>query len=165
VSTFQLGSTESLDDAECRRLLATVHLGRLGYTDGALPAIVPVTFGVHDGSAIIPAVRDGSLLAAVRGAVVALQADSFRDELGSGWSVTALGPTRAVRHPNAIAEIDAMHLFPAGTSAAHTYVTVQLTLVQGWRVGTSLTASGPSHRHPGPGPPAADGFRQSVQGA
>jgi hypothetical protein len=34
---------EDLDESDCRLLLATVPLGRLSFTDGALPMILPVT--------------------------------------------------------------------------------------------------------------------------
>ena len=35
---------EILDREECLRLLATATLGRVGITNGALPAIVPINF-------------------------------------------------------------------------------------------------------------------------
>jgi nitroimidazol reductase NimA-like FMN-containing flavoprotein (pyridoxamine 5'-phosphate oxidase superfamily) len=63
------GLPVALDDAECRRLLATVAVGRLGFTDGALPAILPVPFAVHEGHVVIPARAGSSVVAAVRGAV------------------------------------------------------------------------------------------------
>ena len=37
-----------LDEAACRALLHTVHLGRVALTDGALPMILPVTFACLD---------------------------------------------------------------------------------------------------------------------
>lgn len=141
------GPLVELDDAECRQLLATARLGRLGFTDGALPAIVPVAVAVHDGSAFIPTPHGGSLMSAVRGAVVALQVDSYRDIIGTGWTVTAVGPARVIRHPETVAAIDALDLFPAAGEIARGYVALQLMLLRGWRTGTSG-----SHRR---GKPAA----------
>ena len=129
------GPLVPLDDAECRQLLATARLGRLGFTDGALPAIVPVAVAVHDGSAFIPTPHGGSLVSAVRGAVVALQVDSYRDVIGTGWTVTAVGPARVIRHPDTVAAIDALDLFPAAGELARCYVALQLILLRGWRTG------------------------------
>jgi hypothetical protein len=124
-----------LDEATCSRLLATAHLGRLGFTDRAMPAIVPVTYAVQDDVVFIPARSDGSLLTAVRGSVVALQVDSYVDGLGPGWSVTVVGPARVIRRPETIAGIEALDLFPGGAAHPRGYVTVQLALVRGWCLG------------------------------
>jgi len=138
------GPLVQLDDAECRRLLATARLGRLGFTDGALPAIVPVAVAVHDGSAFIPTPRDGSLMSAVRGAVVALQVDSYRDAIGTGWTVTAVGPARVLRHPDTVAEIDALGLFAPDGADPRGYVALQLALLRGWRTGSDPVLHGTS---------------------
>jgi uncharacterized protein len=131
VPTIHDGPIEPLDEVECRRLLGTARLGRLSYTDGALPAILPVAFAIHDGSAFIPARRNSVLLPAVRGAVVALGVDSYRDAVGAGWSVTAVGPARVIRHPEAVAEVDALDLFPPDGTGG--YVAMHLALLRGWR--------------------------------
>jgi nitroimidazol reductase NimA-like FMN-containing flavoprotein (pyridoxamine 5'-phosphate oxidase superfamily) len=124
--------TTPLDEAECRRLLATARIGRLGYTHGAMPAIVPVPVALHEQSVIIPAPADSSLLPAVRGTVVAVQVDSYRDQAGAGWSVTVVGPARVVRHAEAVAEIDALGLWPGGVSASEGFVAVSLAHCHGW---------------------------------
>jgi uncharacterized protein len=133
VPTLHDGSIEQLDEVECRRLLGTTRLGRLSFTDGALPAILPVAFAVHDGSVFIPARWNSFPLSAVRGAVVALGVDSYRDAVGAGWSVTAVGPARVIRHPDAVAEVDALDLLPADGTTTGGYVAMQLALLRGWR--------------------------------
>ena len=40
---------ELLDEAECLRLLTTAAIGRVAFTEGALPAVQPVSFAVADG--------------------------------------------------------------------------------------------------------------------
>jgi nitroimidazol reductase NimA-like FMN-containing flavoprotein (pyridoxamine 5'-phosphate oxidase superfamily) len=133
VPTIHDGPIEQLDEVGCRRLLGSARVGRLSFTDGALPAILPVAFAVHDGSVFIPARRNTFLLSAVRGAVVALGVDSYRDAVGAGWSVTAVGPARAVRHPDAVAEVDALDLLPADGTTSGGDVAVKLALLRGWR--------------------------------
>ncbi len=88
-----------LDQRECLRLLSSVPVGRVAFTDRALPAIQPVNF-VLDGSDVILRTGVGSKLGlAIRRAVVAFEADDFDPEVRSGWSVTLIGEARAVTDP------------------------------------------------------------------
>jgi len=136
VPTYLDRQIRPLDEATCRRLLPTAGIGRLGFTDRAMPAILPFRFAIHDGSVIIPAQSDGSLPTAVRGAVVALQVDSFHDQLDAGWSLTVVGPARVIGHPGRVAEFDALGLFPAADAATSGYVTVLVAHIRGWSIGT-----------------------------
>ena len=94
--TLRIGepAREELDVPECMRLLGTATLGRLGYTQAALPAIQPVTYTVSDGSVVMPAVSGSPAVAAVHGAIVVLTVDSFGASPSDGWVVTVVGPTR-----------------------------------------------------------------------
>jgi len=47
-------SMDALDGAECRRLLATASMGRIAFTEGAMPAIQPASFAVSGGDVLIP---------------------------------------------------------------------------------------------------------------
>jgi hypothetical protein len=87
---------EVLDGAECRRLLGTVRVGRLGFTEGALPAIVPVPFALAVDSLVIPARQGNWAVGAMRASVVALGVDSHDVDERTGWGVTVVGPSRVV---------------------------------------------------------------------
>lgn len=87
---------QELDVTECMRLLATATLGRLGYTQAALPAVQPVSYAVADGAVVMPAVPGSAAVAAVRGAIVVLTVDSFGADPADGWAVTVVGPARVV---------------------------------------------------------------------
>src|SRR5882724_11761702 len=81
----------ALADAECRRLLATQTLGRVGITSGGLPCILPVCY-VYDRGAIVFRTGAGTKLrAASSGDVLAFEVDSFDPVNGVGWSVLVLG--------------------------------------------------------------------------
>jgi nitroimidazol reductase NimA-like FMN-containing flavoprotein (pyridoxamine 5'-phosphate oxidase superfamily) len=81
----------------CLALLTSVPIGRVVYTDQALPAVTPVTF-VLDGDEVTIRTASGSALAAaVRGAVVAFQADRIDPATLSGWSVTIVGRAHLVK--------------------------------------------------------------------
>ena len=87
-------SMETLDaisDAECRRLLGTQTLGRVGITSGGLPHILPVRYLYDDGAIEFRTGAGSKLRAAVSGDVLAFEVDSFEPESGRGWSVLVLG--------------------------------------------------------------------------
>jgi uncharacterized protein len=85
-----------LTSDDCLRLLATVPFGRIIYTRQALPAVELVNFALEGGDIIIRTDRSGKLAAATHGAIVAFETDVVDAEQHSGWSVTAIGPARAV---------------------------------------------------------------------
>ena len=85
-------SASAIDRAGCLRLLATRSLGRLVFTQGALPDVLPVTY-LLAGETVLLRLAIGATAAAVRGAVVAFETDDFDDEYRQGWSVTVIGRT------------------------------------------------------------------------
>ncbi|MET8565138.1 pyridoxamine 5'-phosphate oxidase family protein [Streptomyces flaveolus] len=77
---------------ECLRLLATAPIGRIVYTRQALPAVVPVNFGLDsDGAVLLRTSTASELARAVDGAVVAFEADAADVDTHSGWSVVVTG--------------------------------------------------------------------------
>jgi uncharacterized protein len=90
--------------------MASVPVGRIVYTRQALPAVDVVKFTLDHGDIIIRTDRDGSLAAAIRGAVVAFQADSLDRADLAGWSVTAIGPSNEVTDAEEISRLERMSL-------------------------------------------------------
>lgn len=68
---------EVLGSDECLRLLGSVPVGRVVFTEKALPAVHPVNFLVHAGAVIIRSGNGRSLTAGVDGAVVAFEVDDI----------------------------------------------------------------------------------------
>ena len=122
---------ELLDD-ECRRLLASAHFGRVGFSAGALPAIQPGRFAVHRGRVVIPAVSGGRRATGCRGGIVAVQADGCGRTAGTVWSVEVVGPARVVTDPVEVAELDRLGPVVATATPAHCYITVEMAMVTGW---------------------------------
>jgi hypothetical protein len=87
---------QALDLRECMRLLGTAELGRLGFTQSALPVVQPVTYRLSEGAVVIPAVPDHPATCALRDGIVVLGVDSFDDALADGWAVSVVGPIRLV---------------------------------------------------------------------
>jgi uncharacterized protein len=142
-----------LDDAECRRLLATVALGRLGFTDGALPAILPVPFAVYEGHVVIPAREGSPVVAAVRGAVVALEVDRFDHVTETGWSVTVVGPSRVVSDPEEVRTVRGRGLPDRWLGPGRCLIRVHVGLVRGWYVPARPAEPTPEEPPAGRAPP------------
>ncbi|GAA3796285.1 pyridoxamine 5'-phosphate oxidase family protein [Sphaerisporangium flaviroseum] len=107
--TLDSAGLQVLSRAECLALLASVPVGRIVFTDRALPAVQPVGF-VLDGEDVVIRTTAGSRLAfAARNAVVAFEADEFDARMSTGWSVTMVGHARAVQD---LAEIERLSLLP-----------------------------------------------------
>ena len=95
---------EVLDRHECLRLLALATLGRIGFTSGALPTVLPINFHLDGERILVRTGRGGKVDAALQNAVVAFEVDDFDPIYHSGWSVTVTGVATAVSDP---AELDA----------------------------------------------------------
>ena len=125
---------ETLDEAQCRRLLTTVTIGRLGFTEDALPAILPVTFTLQNGYVLIAVRHDSSVVNAVRRSVVALQVDDYDPAAGTGWSVTVVGPSRIISDPRQVGAPSRVPVSTRPPDPARYYVVVPLGFLRGWRM-------------------------------
>jgi hypothetical protein len=130
-----------LSKQECLALLAAVPVGRVIYTDRALPAAQPVNY-LLDGEEIIFRTANGSkLAAATRHAVVGFQVDEIDPRTRTGWSVLGVGEAIEVVHPGRLAELDG--LLPdtwVDDHDAHT-ISISLQIISGRR----LERSAPEH--------------------
>ncbi|MEV4611569.1 pyridoxamine 5'-phosphate oxidase family protein [Kitasatospora sp. NPDC049258] len=89
-----------LDERQSLRLLATTPVGRVVYTTGALPAVLPTRYRLgDDGSVLLRATGGSELVRAVSGALVAFEAGEVDHADGSGWSVTVLGRADVAEAP------------------------------------------------------------------
>ncbi|WP_438489666.1 pyridoxamine 5'-phosphate oxidase family protein [Streptomyces sp. S186] len=105
-------STE-LDRTEALRLLGSVSLGRIVFTQDALPAIRPVNHLLHHGEVIIRT-HEGAALATLTeqaddtGVVVAYEADTIDPATHCGWSVVVTGYCHLVTDPDDLAHYQAL---------------------------------------------------------
>ncbi|MFI7613481.1 pyridoxamine 5'-phosphate oxidase family protein [Nonomuraea terrae] len=123
-----------LSREECFALLAAAPIGRIVFTDRALPAVQPVNFHLDGRTIVIRTATGSKLAAATRHAVVAFEADEFDTELRTGWSVTAVGQACEVTDP---AEIDRLAALPLTTWAPGSrdhFIVVAAEQVSGRRI-------------------------------
>jgi len=150
---------QQLSRAECLMLMASVPVGRIIYTRRALPAVELVNFALDHGDIVIRTDPSGKLAAAARGAVVAFEADQLDLAGRSGWSVTAIGPSREVTDP---AEIDRLREIGLGSwapGAREHFIRISPQLMNGrylhtadWRPAVGLEACSPALRPKVPPP-------------
>jgi hypothetical protein len=126
--------TEALSDPECRRLLATALFGRLVFTRDALPVVQPMRFCLRGGQLLLPTRSGSSLTRALRGAVVAFQADCLDELTGTGWTITAVGPAHMLTDPDDIAAADRLGLHSWIPLTSYSYVAVEIGLLRGYRL-------------------------------
>jgi nitroimidazol reductase NimA-like FMN-containing flavoprotein (pyridoxamine 5'-phosphate oxidase superfamily) len=122
---------EDLDEAECRRLLATAPIGRLGFTEGALPMIVPVHFVVRGDDVVICTLDGPKVRSAGRNDVVAFEVDSYDPDTREGWGVVVVGVTRLITDEADLAGLDALGFAPWSRQQGRHYFAVRMDSVRG----------------------------------
>ncbi|WP_199439237.1 pyridoxamine 5'-phosphate oxidase family protein [Umezawaea beigongshangensis] len=130
---FDSAGLEVLVRTECLRLLESKRIGRLVYTDRALPAVLPVAFAVHDGAVVVRA-PEGGAAAAVRGAVVAFEVDDVDGDLREGWTVTVVGHATEAGDARVLSALDELNLPVRFPDRPHHYIVIALELVSGRRI-------------------------------
>ncbi|HEY4420309.1 MAG TPA: pyridoxamine 5'-phosphate oxidase family protein [Pseudonocardia sp.] len=79
-----------LDRSECLRLLAQVDVGRIVFTEAAMPAALPVHY-LLEGEEVLFRAGGGRYFTATHPAVVGFQVDNLDPATRSGWSVLGVG--------------------------------------------------------------------------
>ncbi|MEU8246647.1 pyridoxamine 5'-phosphate oxidase family protein [Nonomuraea sp. NPDC048916] len=134
-----------LNREECLRLLSATPIGRIVFTDRALPAVQPVTFALDGENIVIRTGVGSKLAAATRHAVVAFEVDEFDTVLRTGWSVTAVGKARAVQDPVEMARLAELPLTAWAPGSRDHYIVVEAEQLTG-RMITREPANGASSR-------------------
>ncbi|MBO2455206.1 pyridoxamine 5'-phosphate oxidase family protein [Actinomadura barringtoniae] len=95
--SYGTDDSRRLERSECLELLRSVPIGRIAYTDRALPAVEPVRFAVGDNHVIFRIEEGTAPALAIQGAIVAFQADDVDGVTGDGWTVSIIGRAHAAR--------------------------------------------------------------------
>jgi hypothetical protein len=130
---------QHLSRDQCLTLLASVPVGRIIYTRRALPAVELVSFALDHGDIVIRTDRGGKLAAATRGAVVAFEADQVDLAGQSGWSVTAIGPSREVTGPGELARLRTIGLSTWAPGARDHFIRISPVMLNGRHLRTDST--------------------------
>lgn len=134
------GGLEKLDRAACYALLRTVPIGRIVFTEAALPAIQPVNFALDGDDVIIRTSSGSKLAAATRSAVVAFEADEYSGATMSGWSVVIVGRSDVVTDDAERRRLDGLRLTPWALGERPHYIRIRPEIVRGRRIRTHRPA-------------------------
>ena len=91
-------AVSKLTPAECRRLIAPGGVGRIAFSTGSGPVVLPVNFAVLDDTVVIRT-AEGTIIDGHAGEQVAVEVDHLDEALCQGWSVLVRGPAHRVAHP------------------------------------------------------------------
>ena len=101
----ETGELTELGREQCLRLLAGGVVGRVVFTEAALPAAHPVTYLLDGDEIVFCTANGGKLAAATLQRVVAFQVDEIDPEGRTGWSVLGVGQAYEVTDPRRLAEL------------------------------------------------------------
>ena len=99
------GELDVLNRRQCLDLLQDVRVGRLIFTEDALPAVQPVNCRMWRDDVVIRVAGGAKLAAASDNLVVAFEADELDPDLRSGWSVTVVGHAQPITGVEDLVEI------------------------------------------------------------
>jgi nitroimidazol reductase NimA-like FMN-containing flavoprotein (pyridoxamine 5'-phosphate oxidase superfamily) len=125
----------ALDAATCWSLLATETIGRVVYTENALPSIRPVTYAVDGHHIVFRTAAVSALARAVTDRVVAFEVDSIDREYRTGWSVVATGIARPLTSPGEMLRAAALQVAPWVGGRRELFLVITPAVITGRNIG------------------------------
>ena len=125
---------KQLSRDECLALMASVSLGRIVYTQRALPAVELVNFALDHGDIVIRTDGGGKLAAATQHSIVAFEADRLDAAQQAGWSVTAIGQSREVTDPAEIRRLQHIGLSSWAPGSREHFIRISPEILNGRRL-------------------------------
>ncbi|MGO4443119.1 pyridoxamine 5'-phosphate oxidase family protein [Mycobacterium sp. 2YAF39] len=122
-----------LNRRQCLDLLQEVRVGRLVFTEDAVPAVQPVNFRLWRDDVVIRVAGGAKLAAATDGAVVAFEADELDPDLRTGWSVTVVGHAQPVTEVDELVELAGTFLAPWAEGRRDHFVRIRTEKITGRR--------------------------------
>jgi nitroimidazol reductase NimA-like FMN-containing flavoprotein (pyridoxamine 5'-phosphate oxidase superfamily) len=137
---------QELAREEALRLLATVPLGRVVFTDRALPAIRPVNHIVDGRDIVFRTSSSAAITTAVHGigTIVAFEADAIDSARRAGWSVVVIGGARVLTDTTQIEHYRQL-LRPWTPGTKDDFIAVRADVVSGVRIDGSAAWEGDRH--------------------
>lgn len=99
-----------LTTAECEGLLLRTPVGRLGFTFGGEPCVLPVNYRFVDGQIVFRTSMGRKLHAVAGGGKVAFEVDRWDRETRTGWSVLVVGPAEEIDDYEEFQKVEALGL-------------------------------------------------------
>jgi nitroimidazol reductase NimA-like FMN-containing flavoprotein (pyridoxamine 5'-phosphate oxidase superfamily) len=121
-----------LTRGDCLRLLGDHDLGRIVFTNAAMPAVLPISYVLDGDDALFRLPRAGPLAAAIRNSVVGFQADDIDPSTHAGWSVLGVGQAVELTDDDRRSVLAADRIGPYPDVGASTFAVPLWQLVGQW---------------------------------
>src|SRR4051794_38493301 len=95
-------TADQLSREECLRLLETVSVGRVVFSDSALPAAQPVNFVTLEDGIVFGLRRNSPVAAAAEGDVVGFEADACDEAHQTAWTVLVVRHVEETTDPESL---------------------------------------------------------------
>lgn len=141
-----------LDRRKCLRLLAAQAIGRVVFTDSAMPAAQPVNYLLIGEEVLFRVANDSKLAAATHRAVLGFETDQIDRDNATGWSVLGVGQSYEITDPARLESLE--NTFPAPWASGQTMHTIAIPLTQ---LTGRILRRHPEHGSPRTGPPPRTG--------
>ncbi len=131
---------ESLDEAECLRLIAPGGIGRLAFAGRYDLTVLPVNYKLYQGAVLFRTASDGSTEEDLRTGIaradyrVAFEVDEFDSEAREGWSVLVQGPAHHLDSEAEQAEAASAGVEPWAGSERDHFIRITPARVTGRRI-------------------------------
>jgi hypothetical protein len=129
-----LRELEELDREQCLALLRQVPVGRLVFTERALPAVQPADFRWWRGDVVIRIAHPAVLAAASGNRIVAFETDDLGADLHCGWTVTVVGHAQVITEVPDLVELSKIFSRPWIGGRRDYFVRVRTEKVTGRRL-------------------------------
>ncbi len=93
------GHFKSLDPDECRHLLRTGVIGRVGWVGKNGPTILPVSYVIENDAIVFRTWLGTELASLAEGVEVCFEVDYFDADVANGWSVLVRGKSGRAKEP------------------------------------------------------------------
>jgi nitroimidazol reductase NimA-like FMN-containing flavoprotein (pyridoxamine 5'-phosphate oxidase superfamily) len=127
------GRLEELNRRQCLDLLGEPRVGRLVFTEDAVPAIQPVNYRLWRDDVVFRVAGGAKLAAAVHHRVVAFEVDDVDPDLRTGWSVTVVGHAEPITDVDALVELAGTFLQPWVEGRRDHFVRIRAEKITGRR--------------------------------
>lgn len=124
---------ETLNERECRRLVAAGGVGRFVFTTQRGPVAVPVNYRMMEGDIVFRTAEGTSLTAVSDAEPVSFEVDRLDDAMSEGWSVLVTGRVRRVS-PDELRQLEALRVEPWAGGERTVYLRLEPREVTGRRI-------------------------------
>jgi nitroimidazol reductase NimA-like FMN-containing flavoprotein (pyridoxamine 5'-phosphate oxidase superfamily) len=141
--TRRAATLETLDEAECLRLISPGGIGRIAYSGAFGLTVLPVNYKVHQGTILFRTAQDSLLDEDLRTGIaraeykVAFEVDDFDTASREGWSVLIQGAAHHVDSETELASVREADVQPWPPGPREHFLRVSPSRVTGRRISRS----------------------------